>query len=180
MPSAVRIQEEDFDVAAEWAACRERGGGDAGAIVAFGGLVRDRHGDEDVRGLYLEHYPGMTEASIAAVVAQAERRWALCDALVIHRVGELAPLDQIVLVLAAAPHRADAFAACEFVMDYLKTDAVIWKKERRAQGDAWLRATDDDQRRRSAWRARNSGNAGSDGGAASPADAVGEDPIRSA
>ena len=152
MPGAVRIQEEDFNVAAEWAACRERAGGDAGAIAAFGGLVRDSRGGDDVRGLYLEHYPGMTEASIAAVIAQAERRWPLQDVLVIHRVGELAALDQIVLVLVAAGHRADAFAACEFVMDYLKTDAVIWKKERRAQGAAWLRATDDDQRRRSAWR----------------------------
>ncbi len=151
MRSAVRIQTEDFDVAAEWAACRQRCGGGCGAIVAFGGLVRERTGAGEVRGLYLEHYPGMTEASMEAIAAEAGRRWRLIELLIIHRVGDLAPEDQIVLVLAASSHRPDAFAACEFVMDYLKTDAVLWKKERRDSGDVWIRATRTDRRRRAGW-----------------------------
>ena len=154
MRSDVRIQTAGFDIAAEWAACRRRCGGAVGAIVAFGGLVRDRApattGDS-VRGLYLEHYPGMTEASIERILAQAAERWRLLDLTVIHRVGELAAEDQIVLVLAASSHRPDAFAACEFVMDYLKTDAVFWKKERRGQDEVWIRATDRDRQRRAAW-----------------------------
>ena len=151
MRSAVHIQERDFDVAAEWAACRRRCGGAAGAVIAFGGLVRDRVSDDAVRGLYLEHYPGMTEASIEAIVEEAAARWALLDVHVIHRVGELAPQDQIVLVLVASSHRPDAFAACEFLMDYLKTDAVFWKKERRVAGDTWIRATASDRQRRADW-----------------------------
>ena len=148
----VRIQREDFDLAAEWAACRRRSGGAAGAIVAFGGLVRDRASDDDVSGLYLEHYPGMTEASIERIVAQASSRWALLDVLVVHRVGELAPADQIVLVLVAASHRPDAFAAAEYLMDYLKTEAVFWKKERRRQGDMWVSATANDRLRQANWQ----------------------------
>lgn len=151
MRSAVRIQQDDFDIGREWSACRQRCAGGAGAIVAFGGLVRDRASDGAVHGLYLEHYPNMTEASIERIIGQAAARWALHDVLVIHRVGELAPQDQIVLVLVAAGHRPDAFAACEFLMDYLKTDAVFWKKERRAAGDAWLRATAGDRQRRAGW-----------------------------
>ena len=151
MHTAVRIQEHDFDLAAEWAACRQRCGGSAGALVAFGGLVRDRASDDDVRGLRLEHYPGMTERSIEEIIRQAAARWALLDVLVIHRVGELAAEDQIVLVLVASSHRADAFAACEFLMDYLKTDAVFWKKERRIGGDVWIDATATDRQRRAGW-----------------------------
>lgn len=162
MQSQVRIQREDFDIAAEWAACRRRCGNATGAVAAFGGLVRDMapHKDGDARAegaeisrLYLEHYPGMTESSIEAIVADAGQRWPLLDALVIHRVGDLAPGDQIVLVLVASGHRPAAFAACEFIMDYLKTDAVFWKKERRADGETWLRATADDRRRRGGWKA---------------------------
>ena len=159
MRCQVRIQREDFDIAHEWQACRERCGGKAGAVVAFGGLVRDMAhdaagGDQKraVRGLRLEHYPGMTESSIEAIVAEAGERWRLLDVLVIHRVGDLSPEDQIVLVLVASGHRPDAFAACEFVMDYLKTDAVLWKKERFADGEAWLRATANDRKRRSDWQ----------------------------
>lgn len=151
----VHIQAEDFDIAAEWQACRARCGGGAGALAAFAGLVRDRapaeQGASAVHGLHLEHYPGMTEASIERIVDEAAERWRLLDVTVIHRVGELNPEEQIVLVLVASGHRADAFAACEFVMDYLKTDAVLWKKERRANGDAWLQATAGDQQRRAAW-----------------------------
>lgn len=139
-------------MAAEWAACRQRSGGTAGAIVAFGGLVRDRASDDDVSSLYLEHYPGMTEASIERIIAQANTRWALLDVLVVHRVGELAPADQIVLVLVAASHRPDAFAAAEYLMDYLKTEAVFWKKERRRQGDVWVAATANDRQRQASWQ----------------------------
>ena len=157
MRVAVRIQTEDFDMAGEWGACRDRCAGGAGALVAFGGLVRDlapaaAGAGAEVRGLRIEHYPGMTEASIERIVEEAGARWALLDVTVIHRVGELAPADQIVLVLVASAHRPDAFAACEFLMDYLKTDAVLWKKELRAGGDAWLLATRSDHDRRSAWR----------------------------
>lgn len=151
MRSEVRIQREDFDVAAEWAACRQRCGGRAGAVVAFGGLVRDRAGPEEVSGLHLEHYPGMTEASIKAIVAQAGTRWRLLDVLVVHRVGELPPQAQIVLVLVASSHRPDAYAASEYLMDYLKTDAVFWKKEQRPGGGVWVTATARDQARRAAW-----------------------------
>ena len=155
MRVAIRIQTEDFDMAGEWRACRDRCAGGAGALVAFGGLVRDlapaAGADAEVRGLRIEHYPGMTEASIERIVEEAAGRWALLDVTVVHRVGDLAPTDQIVLVLVASAHRPDAFAACEFLMDYLKTDAVLWKKELRADGDAWLLATQSDRKRRSAW-----------------------------
>ena len=155
MRRQVRIQTEDFDIGAQWRACRARCGGDAGALVAFAGLVRDHASRGDcagaVHGLHLEHYARMTEASIERIVAAAGERWRLLDVTVIHRVGELRPEDQIVLVLVASSHRADAFAAGEFVMDYLKTDAVLWKKERRADSDAWVQATANDQRRRAAW-----------------------------
>ena len=151
MRTAVRIQHEDFDISAEWAACRERCAGQAGAVVAFGGLVRDRAADDAVRGLYLEHYPGMTESSIERICVEAAERWRLLDVTVIHRVGDLDPADQIVLVLVASSHRPDAFAACEFLMDYLKTDVVIWKKERRSGGDTWITATDNDRQRRAGW-----------------------------
>ena len=154
MHTRIRIEANDFDVAAEWAALRARLGGRAGAVVAFAGIVRD-HADTAgaVNGLYLEHYPGMTEASIERILATACDRWELLDVVVIHRIGELAPGDQIVLVLVAAEHRPDAFAACEFVMDYLKTDAVFWKKERRPGGDAWIAATVRDTKRRNGWQA---------------------------
>lgn len=151
MRRQVRIQTEDFDIDAQWRACRVRCGGDAGALVAFAGLVRDRAPAGAVRGLRLEHYARMTEASIEGIIAKAAERWRLLDVTVIHRVGDLRPEDQIVLVLVASSHRADAFAAAEFVMDYLKTDAVLWKKERRASGDEWVQTTANDQRRRAAW-----------------------------
>ena len=152
MHTDIRIDSDDFDVAEEWTAMRTRLAGRAGAVVAFAGLVRDQAGAEQVDGLYLEHYPGMTEASIETILAAAAARWKLIDTVVIHRVGELAPKDQIVLVLVAAAHRPDAFAACEFVMDYLKTDAVFWKKEHRPGGDTWIRATAGDRERRNDWQ----------------------------
>ena len=152
MRSDIRVETGDFDVGAEWAALKGRLGGRAGAVVAFAGIVRDHAGEDEVEGLFLEHYPGMTEASIGTILGKASDRWELIDATVIHRIGELAPRDQIVLVLVAAAHRPDAFAACEFIMDYLKTDAVFWKKERRPSGDAWIGATPSDRTRRNGWR----------------------------
>jgi molybdopterin synthase catalytic subunit len=151
----VRVQLEDFAVGEEYQRLRERTGGDVGAVVSFVGLVRDRHAGAEVATLHLEHYPGMTEASMAAIVEEAARRWPLDDVLVIHRVGELAACDQIVFVQVASRHRAAAFAAAEYVMDYLKTDAVFWKREDRRAGSRWVEATSDDARRRQRWDSRS-------------------------
>jgi molybdopterin synthase catalytic subunit len=141
----VRIQTGDFDVAREIAALR---GGDArvGAVAAFVGLVRDINDAAVVSTLTLEHYPGMTEKALARIVDDAKARWNVYDALVIHRVGELKPTDQIVLVVVTGAHRGEAFAACEFIMDYLKTRAPFWKKEQTPAGERWVeaRSSDDD------------------------------------
>ena len=141
---SVRIQADDFDVSAEIAAMR-RGNRAIGAVASFVGVVRDVNEGDSVSRMTLEHYPGMTEKSIEAIIAQARSRWNVIDALVIHRVGTLAPTDQIVLVVVASSHRGDAFAACEFIMDYLKTQAPFWKKEDTAEGARWVdaRAADD-------------------------------------
>lgn len=151
----VRVQTGDFDVAGEYAALRRRLPPEAGAVASFVGLVRDvapaEAGTEPVRALYLEHYPGMTERSIRAIAEQAQQRWPLLDLVVIHRVGRLDPTEQIVYVQVAASHRAAAFAACEFVMDYLKTDAVFWKREETEAGGRWVEATRDDRQRVKAW-----------------------------
>jgi len=142
---AVRIQTEDFDAGAEIAALRA-GNPAVGAVASFVGVVRDRNDGDAVATLTLEHYPGMTEKAIEAIVEEARSRWAIIDVTVVHRVGELKPLDQIVLVVVAGGHRGDAFAACEFIMDYLKTRAPFWKKEQTPEGARWVeaRASDDD------------------------------------
>jgi molybdopterin synthase catalytic subunit len=142
---AVRIQTEDFDAGAEIAALRA-GNPAVGAVASFVGVVRDRNDGDAVATLTLEHYPGMTEKAIEAIVEEARSRWAIIDVTVVHRVGELKPLDQIVLVVVAGGHRGDAFAACEFIMDYLKTRAPFWKKEQTPEGTRWVdaRASDDD------------------------------------
>ena len=141
----VRVQTGDFDVAREIAELR---GGDArvGAVAAFVGLVRDINDAATVSTLTLEHYPGMTEKALARIVDEAKARWNVYDALVIHRVGELKPTDQIVLVVVTGAHRGEAFAACEFIMDYLKTRAPFWKKEQTPAGERWVEArlSDDD------------------------------------
>jgi molybdopterin synthase catalytic subunit len=141
----VRIQTVDFDISRELAALRD---GDArvGAVAAFVGTVRDVNDTASVAAMTLEHYPGMTEKALAAIVDEAKARWDIFDALVIHRVGELRPADQIVLVGVTSAHRGDAFAACEFIMDYLKTRAPFWKKEQTPAGMRWVdaRASDDD------------------------------------
>lgn len=141
----VKVQTEDFDVSMEVARLRA-GRANVGAVVTFIGTVRDVNDGSGVCSLTLEHYPGMTERSLEAICTEAQSRWRLDDVLVIHRYGELAPLDQIVLVVTTSAHRGDAFAACEFIMDYLKTRAPFWKKERTPQGERWVeaRGTDDD------------------------------------
>ncbi len=147
----VRVQAADFDVAAEIAALRA---GDArvGAVATFVGTVRDVSEGTGVATLTLEHYPGMTEKSLQAIVDEAKRRFDVYGVRVVHRVGELVPADQIVLVAVTSAHRGEAFDACRFVMDYLKTQAPFWKKEATPQGARWVeaRASDDDAAQR--WR----------------------------
>ena len=145
MHVSIRIQEDDFSVADEYLALRVRMTGKVGAIATFVGLVRDQHAN--VTSLTIEHYPGMTEQSIVTIVERAAKRWPLDDVVIVHRVGELAALEQIVFVQVASGHRAAAFAACEFLMDYLKTDAVLWKRE----GTRWLEASSADKDRTRAW-----------------------------
>jgi len=147
----VRVQTEDFDVGVEINTLR-RTSPNIGAVVSFVGQVRDLNDGDNVTAITLEHYPGMTEKSLAGIVDQAQARWPIADVLVIHRVGELRPLDQIVLVLVASAHRKDAFAACEFIMDYLKTEAPFWKKEQTPDGERWVEAKDSDDQARSHWQ----------------------------
>jgi molybdopterin synthase catalytic subunit len=141
----VRIQTEDFDAGRELAALRNADPS-IGAVAAFIGTVRDVNADASVSSMTLEHYPGMTEKALATIVADAKTRWNIADALVIHRVGPLKPADQIVLVAVTSAHRGEAFAACEFIMDFLKTRAPFWKKEETPDGARWVeaRASDDD------------------------------------
>jgi molybdopterin synthase catalytic subunit len=140
----IRLQREDFDAAAE-AAALARGRTDVGAVVTFTGICRGTDGGRPLAALTLEHYPGMAEAEIARHVEEAQARWNLLGVTVIHRHGRLVPGDNIVLVVTAASHRGDAFAAAEFLMDYLKTRAPFWKLEEHADGTNWVeaKATDD-------------------------------------
>ncbi|EXI91018.1 MAG: Molybdopterin synthase catalytic subunit [Candidatus Accumulibacter regalis] len=147
----IRVQEADFDVGSELAALR-RGNPQIGALASFVGLVRDTNDGAGVCEMTLEHYPGMTEQALAEIVAEARRRWAIIDALVIHRVGRLMPSDQIVLVAVAGAHRGEAFAACEFIMDYLKTRAPFWKREVTPAGARWVDARDADDQAAERWR----------------------------
>jgi len=145
----IRVQTEDFDSAA---VNRELLGlrSDVGAITSFIGLVRDMP-DQPLQHMMLEHYPGMTEKSLRGIVDQAHERWSILDCAVIHRVGELQPSDQIVLVSVLSAHRKDAFSACEFIMDYLKTDAPFWKKETDAEGANWVEAKNSDNEAKNRW-----------------------------
>ena len=145
----VRIQAQDFDAGAEIAALR-RGDPKIGAVASFIGVCRDANDGEAVKKMTLEHYPGMTEKAIDKIISEAKRRWDVMDALVIHRIGELKPTDQIVLVVVTGAHRGEAFAACEFIMDYLKTRAPFWKKEETPRGARWVeaRASDDEAAQR--------------------------------
>jgi molybdopterin synthase catalytic subunit len=146
----IRVQTDAFDVNAEIERLRAANPR-IGAIACFIGVVRDLNEGVAVGSMTLEHYPGMTEKALEGIVEQARRRWDLYDVLVIHRVGELHPTDPIVLVIVTSAHRGEAFAACEFVMDYLKTDAPFWKKETTPEGVRWVDARESDSASRARW-----------------------------
>ncbi|MDQ2077152.1 molybdopterin synthase catalytic subunit MoaE [Marinimicrobium sp. ABcell2] len=146
----IAVQTQDFDVGAEYAALIS-GDTDAGAAVFFVGRVRARNDGREVTGLHLEHYPGMTEKSLQDIVQQAKERWPIERVRVIHRVGALRLGEQIVFVGATSPHRAAAFSAAEFIMDYLKTRAPFWKKEQTSSGELWVEARDTDQQSAQRW-----------------------------
>lgn len=146
----ISVQTEDFDLSSE-VACLRANLPAVGAVVSFVGVVRDMNEGQDVHTMELEHYPGMTEKALEEIVTQAASRWALMDAVVIHRVGLLQPLDQIVLVAVATAHRGEAFAACEFIMDYLKTEAAFWKKEQTPEGARWVDAREADDQALAKW-----------------------------
>ena len=147
---SVKVQTTDFDVGAEIAVMR-LSSANIGALVSFVGQVRDFNDGDNVTSMFLEHYPGMTEKVLSEIIAQAKAGWSIADATIIHRVGELKPQDQIVLVLVASAHRQDAFAACEFMMDHLKTNAPFWKKEHTQNGLRWVEAKASDEAARQRW-----------------------------
>ncbi len=147
----VRVQEADFDVGAETRALTE-GRADVGGVASFLGTVRDTAGGRRITAMTLEHYPGMTERAMAAIAAEAERRWPLLGCTLVHRVGRLLPGENIVLVLAASPHRQAALEATAFLIDWLKTRAPFWKKESFAEGgEAWVAARDEDEAAAARW-----------------------------
>ena len=146
--STIRIQREDFDIGAE-ADALANGRNDVGAVVTFMGHVRD---DANLTALALEHYPGMTEREIEGHIREAERRWPLTGVTIIHRIGRLEPGARIVLVAVASSHRQAAFAAVEFLMDYLKTRAPFWKEEERGDSKTWVTAKDTDEDAVRRWR----------------------------
>lgn len=170
LPPIIEVSEADYNLGASWASLQRKVGLGVGAMAGFSGLVRETTAtaaggsrvDEPVKALILEHYPGMTESSMAAIVDTAAERWELLGVHVVHRVGRFVPGDQIVMVLVAAGHRAAAFAACEYIMDYLKTDAVLWKREDYVQNSEqpgtespstarWLHSAEEDKLRREGW-----------------------------
>lgn len=146
----IRVQQQDFDPAEEYRALRDSGSG-TGAIATFTGLVRDSGDLKGVTGLFLEHYPGMTEQVIEGLVREASARWNVREARVIHRVGHLALAEQIVFVGICSAHRGDAFAACEFIMDALKTSAPFWKKEITRDSEHWVEQKAADLDRTQSW-----------------------------
>jgi molybdopterin synthase catalytic subunit len=157
MAPRVSVQHEDFDLSAEVAALRAGDGG-VGAVAAFVGTVRELGGGRGITGMELEHYPGMTEAAIEAMVDAAMQRFELRAVRVVHRIGPLRPADQIVLVAVTSAHRGQAFQACEFLMDYLKTQAPFWKKESTSEGSRWVDARSSDDAALQRW-GLSSGNA---------------------
>ena len=150
MAMAVRVQLEDFDIAAELDALSQGNHG-IGGVALFVGLVRDMAGGETIGAMELEHYPGMTERELERIEATARERWPLEDALIVHRHGRLEPGDRIVLVAAASAHREAAFEACHFVMDFLKTRAPFWKKEETSDGGKWVDARTSDDAAAARW-----------------------------
>ncbi|QEI06055.1 molybdopterin synthase catalytic subunit MoaE [Pigmentiphaga aceris] len=147
---SISVQSEDFDVSAELVALRADDTS-IGAVVNFVGLVRDRNDGAQVSAMTLEHYPGMTERALEKIVAEAAQRWSLAAVRVIHRVGTLRAPDQIVLVATASMHRGDAFEACAFIMDYLKTRAPFWKREDTPAGSRWVEARESDDDAAARW-----------------------------
>jgi len=157
--NTIRVQEQDFDIKAEYDALRCKVStdqasdisADTGAVVTFTGLVRDFNLGDGVETLFLEHYPGMTEKSLSDIAEQARSRWSVLKVCIIHRVGELKPGDQIVFVGVSSAHRGDAFSACEYIMDFLKTRAPFWKKEKTATGSRWVDARSSDSEAAARW-----------------------------
>lgn len=149
--ASIRVQQEDFDIGRELDALT-RGRNDVGGLASFVGLVRDANDGSNVSGMTLEHYPGMTERALADIVELAAQRWQLLGVRVIHRIGRLLPGERIVFVGVAGSHRGEAFAACEFIMDYLKTQAPFWKKEETASGARWVDARDSDDAVLARWQ----------------------------
>lgn len=150
MKKKIQVQEKMFDLTSEYDELRSISL-KIGAVVTFTGTVRDLNEDESVQVLHLEHYPGMTEQELDKILNEAARRWDVIAATVIHRVGDLYPGDEIVFVGMASQHRGDAFASCTFVMDYLKTRATFWKKEKTAAGERWLTSRESDEIAANAW-----------------------------
>ena len=146
----ISVQTEPFDVGPETAAISQRRT-DIGALASFIGLARDSNSGSEVSAMTLEHYPAMTEKALAEIVDEALQRWTVLDVTLIHRVGRLLPGDPIVLVIVASSHRAEAFAACEFLMDALKTRAPFWKKEETNAGECWVEARESDEAAASRW-----------------------------
>jgi molybdopterin synthase catalytic subunit len=146
----IRVQEQDFDVGAEVAALT-KGRHDIGGVVTFVGLVRDMAGGTKIGAMTLEHYPGMTEKQLSDIEAEANKRWPLSASLIVHRYGRLEPGDNIVLVIAASPHRDAAFDACRFLIDWLKTKAPFWKLEDTAEGAKWVAADARDDAAAARW-----------------------------
>lgn len=147
----MRVQTDDFNLGAEVAALRA-GLAQVGAVASFVGTVRDVNESQAVQAMTLEHYPGMTEKSLDRILDEADQRFDVLAATLIHRVGPLLPTDQIVLVACASAHREQAFLACQFIMDYLKTEAPFWKKEDTSEGSRWVSARDSDDSARARWR----------------------------
>ncbi|WP_261817016.1 molybdopterin synthase catalytic subunit MoaE [Vibrio gallicus] len=145
----VLVQSQDFDLSQEYSWLSEDQG--VGAVVTFIGKVRDFNLGDNVVGLHLQHYPGMTEKSLQSIIEQARQRWPLDKVSIIHRVGDLDIGDQIVFVGVSSAHRDAAFASCDFLMDYLKTQAPFWKKERLAKGSRWLDSRESDHQAASRW-----------------------------
>jgi molybdopterin synthase catalytic subunit len=146
----ISVQTEDFDAGAEIEHLMGEGGA-VGAVVSFTGVVRGGPENDPLISMTLEHYPGMTERELTQIEAEAHGRWSLSGVLIVHRVGTLKPGERIVLVVTAAAHRAEAFAAAEFLMDYLKTRAPFWKRETRASGTRWIDAKDSDDAAAARW-----------------------------
>ncbi|MCP4077762.1 MAG: molybdopterin synthase catalytic subunit MoaE [Gammaproteobacteria bacterium] len=147
----ISVQQEDFDVAA---VTRELCGNrkDLGAVVTFSGIVRDQSTDQNLIALELEHYPGMTEKALEDIAHSAMKRWDIVDLAITHRVGQLKPAENIVMVVVISAHRKEAFDACEFLMDYLKTQAPFWKKEITRQGEEWIEFKQSDQQAADRWK----------------------------